>query len=319
MADPAAGYNEALRTHAAVVVAQVTKAWAAVTVADLDASWETARSAVITAITGGQFYAASLATAYQHHLFRSESLTPQGPTLRPQGFAGIASTGGPLDPLVDLAPIRVKQTIATGIIPRQATHAGLYQLVGVADTQLQEASRGVMDVAMNTDPQYRGYLRHPNPGACGRCLILANKFFRRNEGFERHPRCACTHIPILVGQEMLNLPTAAGRFAKLTAAQQDAKFGKDGAEAIRSGADPASVINAQAGMTRAGDSFTREGRTLRSVSGRRIAAAGAEVQKRKGDRYRSVGSRLSPSGCRRIADGDQVQYEKLLRLNGYIV
>jgi hypothetical protein len=154
-------------------------------------------------------------------LLAAAGLKPQGPQIRPVGFAG--SSTGPLDlaTVVDFAPIRTKQAIARGLPPGQALQSGFAQLSTVAESELQESARGVMDVAGNTEPQYRGYLRQPNPGACGRCLILANKFYRFNDGFERHPRCHCSHVPILVGQEMLNLPTADERFKDMDRAEQD--------------------------------------------------------------------------------------------------
>jgi hypothetical protein len=292
----AAGYNRTLLQHTGTVVNAVTKAWADFQVATIDESWTAIRQDVVAAITAGQLFGASLAAALDHHLLADAGLTRQGPTIRPQGFRGVSGTGSPFDLLVDLAPIRVKQAIAAGIPPDTATGAGLSHLVGVGDSELQEASRGAMDVVMNTDQQYRGYLRHPNPGACGRCLILANAFYRKNEGFQRHPRCRCTHVPVLVGQEKLNLPTASERFHRLSAQEQDEAFGKDAAEAIRHGADPAQTINARSGMTHAGQSFTTTGTKRR----------------------RYAGGRLSPAGCRLQANGNEEKYLQLLKVNGYV-
>lgn len=317
-ADPAAGYNAALRRRAAHLTIEVAQLWSAMHLADIDGAWAALVPALAAKVTAGQFFGASLAYAFLQHHQRAAGLTPRGPQIQPGAFTGFAASGAPLAEPLSLAPIRIKQAIGRGLVGPQALNAGLAHVDGVAESELQEAARGVMDVGLNTEPNYRGYLRHPNPGACGRCLILANKFYRSNDGFERHPACRCTHDPILVGQKFADLPDARERFDKLSTAEQDRAFGKPGADAIRAGSDPASVVNARAGMTKAGDSFTRQGTTKRSFSGRRLEANGQELVKRKGERYRSAGRRLSPAGCRKFSDGDPDRYRRLLFDNGYI-
>jgi hypothetical protein len=311
----AARYNSAQLTHAQQVASAVAGLWQQVSLADLDGSFQAIAAALIAQLVRGQLLGAGTATAYNLSLLGAYGLRPSGPVLNPRGFADPERVAR----VVGFAPIRTKQRIATGMTPDEALASGSHELTMIAETETQESARGVLDVSLNTEPQYRGYLRHPNPGACARCLILANKFYRSNEGFLRHPRCHCTHIPIPVGSDLINLPTAAERFHGLSPKQQDRIFTKDGAEAIRAGADVSSVVNARSGMRNAGDGFTKEGLTVRSVSGKRLEAAGQKAAKRKGERYRRVDQRLSPLGCRRIAAGDQEQYHELLRLNGYII
>jgi hypothetical protein len=115
-----------------------------------------------------------------------------------------------------------------------------------------------------------------------------------------------SHVPILVGQEKLNLPDAGQRFRRMSSVEQDRAFGKDAAEAIRAGSDPAAVTNARAGMRAAGEPFTTQGTSARSVSGQRLRAAGRT-------------RRLSPAGCRIQAGGDQgLRYRQLPFENGYL-
>jgi hypothetical protein len=307
-------YNAAQLTYTKQIAAAVLTLWRQVSLADLDASFAAVSAGLIAQLVRGQLLGAATAKAYHLSLLAGSGLQPSGPVLAPQGFADAER----LARVVNLAPIRVKQRLATGMQPGEALAAGGHEITLIGETEPQEAARGAMDVAMNTEPQIRGYLRHPNPGACARCLILANKFYRTNEGFLRHPRCHCTHIPIPVGSKLINLPTAKERFKDLTPEQQDRIFTKDGAEAIRSGADVASVVNARSGMRNAGDGFTKEGLTVRSVSGRRLEAAGQKAAKRRGERYRRVDQRLSPLGCRRVAK-DHDEYLHLLKLNGYVI
>lgn len=335
LAAAAAAYNASLIQQSASVVEELLALWAAVSAGAIDASWAKAKPQALATVVKGQLLGAGMAFAYHQRLLAAAGLKPQGPQIRPVGFAG--SSSGPLDlsTVVDFAPIRTKQAIARGLPPQQALQSGFAQLSTVAESELQESARGVMDVAIGATVDrdgellYRGYLRQPNPNACGRCLILANKFYR-NEltverdgkdvlGFDRHPGCRCTHVPIPVGNPLLNLPTADERFKDMSKAEQDKAFGKDGAEAIRAGSEAAQVINARAGMSKVGDSFTRQGTTRRSFSGRRLEANGQELVKRKGERYKSVGKRLSPAGCRKFSDGDPDTYQKLLKDNGYIL
>ena len=34
-----------------------------------------------------------------------------------------------------------------------------------------------------------GYVRMVQAGACSRCVVLAGKWYRKNQGFQRHPGC----------------------------------------------------------------------------------------------------------------------------------
>ncbi len=94
-----------------------------------------------------------------------------------------------------------------------------------------------------------------NPPSCKRCIILAGKWFRWNEGFLRHPRCDCRHIPASenIAGDFTTDPYQA--FHALTPEQQEKEFGKIEARAIRDGADIYRVVNLQArglGTARAG-------------------------------------------------------------------
>jgi hypothetical protein len=305
-ATAATAYNASLIEQSATVTEELLALWATVTAASIDVSWSKVKPQALATVVKAQLVGAAAAYGYHVRLLAAAGLKPEGPQIRPVGFAGSSSGVLPLEQVVDFAPIRTKQAIARGLAPQQALQSGFAQLSTVAESELQESARGVWDVAGNTEPQYRGYLRQPNPGACGRCLILAGKFYRFNDGFDRHPKCHCSHVPILVGSPLLDLPTADERFKDMDRDEQDRAFGKDGAEAIRNGADPAQVANARAGMSKAGDSFTRQGTSKRSFSGRRLKAA-------------ELSRRLSPAGCRIQADGDQEAYLANLKTHGYIL
>jgi hypothetical protein len=92
-----------------------------------------------------------------------------------------------------------------------------------------------------------------NPPSCNRCVVLAGKWFRWNQGFQRHPRCDCRHIPSTenISGDITTDPYAY--FKSLTAEQQTATFGRIEARAINDGADIYRVVNiSQRGMPTAG-------------------------------------------------------------------
>jgi hypothetical protein len=302
----AAAYNASLIEQSASVAQELLALWAAMKVANLDASWVKVKPQALATVVKAQLIGAAAAYGYHVRLLAAAGLKPQGPQIRPIGFAGSSTGALDLATVVDFAPIRTKQAIARGLPTDQALQSGFAQLSTVAESELQEASRGVMDVALNTEPQYRGYLRTPNPGACGRCLILAGKFYRSDADFARHPGCRCSSRPLLKSEGQVETASARELFDGMTKEQQDKAFGIDGAEAIRAGADPSSTENAKAGMTSAGSTFTRAGLSKRSLSGRRLAAAGKT-------------QRLSPAGCRKQANGDPDAYRAALRENGFIL
>ena len=108
-------------------------------------------------------------------------------------------------------------------------------------------------------------------------------FYRNNEGFQRHPRCDCVHVPTTrteaaESEGLVHDPYAY--FESLSESAQDKTFGKAQAQAIRDGADLFQVVNARRGMSYAGVSadgsrrgqrvasdFTREGTTRRALWG----------------------------------------------------
>ncbi len=82
-----------------------------------------------------------------------------------------------------------------------------------------------------------------NPPSCSRCIILAGRWYRWNEGFRRHPRCDCQHIPASesVAGDMRVDPYET--FRSMTLEEQERTFGRSQARAIRDGADIYRVVN----------------------------------------------------------------------------
>lgn len=218
------------------------------------------------------------------------TLTEQGlataatATVAAQALAGTTSAGFPL---------------AT-IFESLESAAQLSMLVA---SSVQDAGRNGASVRMAVTPSVDGYVRMLNPPSCSRCVILAGKFYRWNEGFERHPNCDCRHIPTTenLAGDITTDPQAY--FDSLTHLEQDRIFTATGAEAIRDGADMGRVVNARRnGGVRKAQLFGREAFTTTVGTGRRSRG----------------GPRLMPESIYAIAGDDRAEAIRLLKLHGFI-
>lgn len=180
----------------------------------------------------------------------------------------------------------------------------------VMATVLADTARAAESAAIAARPWVAGWVRMLNPPSCSRCVILAGRFYRWNDGFDRHPGCDCVHIPVSeadAGDLRLSPDTY---FESLTAAEQDATFTKAGAQAVRDGADLGQVVNARRGMQTAqiggrATLISLEGTTRRGVASR--ARTG-----------RNLSARIMPETIYRVAR-DRDDAVRLLRLNGFIL
>lgn len=161
----------------------------------------------------------------------------------------------------------------------------LPDLMAMVVTQIADSGRVAASVATAARPRLSGYVRNVGPKCCGRCAILSGRFYRWNEGFLRHPRCHCTHVPT----------TRAGADTAIRSPEQLFREGritdlsKADVKAINDGADLGQVVNVQrkaAGLSEAGRVLVRDGR-------------------------------LMPEGIYRIAS-DRNQALELLQRNGFI-
>lgn len=157
----------------------------------------------------------------------SEMLAEQGAGLRQvaevntMAIAGSTSNGQPLLRLI-------------------VDDAELYQLERTAVTAVQDAARMGAQLAVTATPG-AGWTRMVNPPCCARCAILAGKFFKWNDGFERHPQCDCRHIATTQGiaSEVEANPDRLldnGHVNGLTVAER---------KAIDAGADLVRLVNAR--------------------------------------------------------------------------
>lgn len=290
--------------------ARARTAWAQLDPKNLSGSWEsngvtdqllvTVAQAQLAAATAAEpFVAAALAK-------QAAAAVPLG-SLAPRSLAGIASDGRDLDSLLLQPLIQTLAAIEAGAPPDAALELGANAVDTIAQTQVSDAGRAGVDVAMTAHPEASGWVRMLVPPSCGRCVVLAGRVYRWSSGFDRHPQDDCVTVPAQenVADDLTTDPQAY--FDSLTAAQQDRDFGKAVAAAIRDGADISQAVNARRGtrgMSRPGRRATTvEGTTRRGVAGARLRGA----------------PRLMPQGIADIAGADRERRLELLQQHGYIL
>ena len=200
----------------------------------------------------------------------------------------------------------------------------------VAHTLMIDAARGAEAAATAAYPQVEGWVRMLNPPSCSRCVVLAGRFYRWNDGFERHPLCDCRHIPasesdsgdmrVNPGKYFDSLPTAAElaeQHPDLTVkmrreaglVSQEDVFTVAGAEAIRMGADINQVVNARRGMR------------VAQIGGRDVLLSNEGITRfglaYKGRTGRNLDARVMPESILAAAT-DRADAIRLMKLNGFI-
>ncbi|MEU1421480.1 hypothetical protein [Kitasatospora sp. NPDC005751] len=242
---------------------QAQAAWRMVDIAALDESWRAAAPALVQSVIAGQRRAAVPADGYITAVVEADGAVsePAG-RVAVEAFVGRAADGRSLSSLLYEPVIETRWRLAAGQSAPEALRGGLASLIRKVGTEVPDAGREATGVSLAGNRRARGYVRVLNPPSCARCAILASREFAFNQGFARHPRCDCVHMPITHGTVFRGRTVnAQDYFGGLSRAEQDRVFTQAGAQAIRDGADINSVVNARRGM------YTAEayGQKLRST------------------------------------------------------
>lgn len=263
--------------------------------------------------------------------------------INPDGLTGVTGAGFPVGEraysavlaTVDAYYESQRSGADQASAERSALLDGERYMAAVAAEILADTTRAAEAVAFAARPWVDGFIRSPEPGACSRCIVLAGKFYLFNEGFQRHPRCRCNHVPAPPDKDDRNRLLAATspdrHFESLSKAEQDATFGEAGADSIRAGADIGQVVNARRGMSKAQvfgrdvvvttEGTTRRGLAYRSLS--RGTDSSTDTRRVVNGRRQRVAStrapRLMPESLAEIAGDDRDEFIRLLRINGFIL
>ena len=296
---------------------QAAQLWSGVDRANIAQSWADLMPRLLVVLTAMQQAEAAESDAYVALAMaeQGDEVSP-GERIVPESWSGLASDGRPLDTLLMQPVITAKTALQGGRSLAEAMAAGQAALQMIVGTQVSDAGRTADQVAMVTH-RSQGYIRMVVGDTCSRCVVLAGRWYRWNAGFDRHPLCDCVGIPAAEDRAGDVRTDPMHYFRSLSHAEQDATFGKAGAQAIRDGADMGQVVNARSGMYSAGgQKLTTSGTTRRGFyGGYRVDDSGRLVRRPRGVR---PPPRLMPEQIYKIAGSDRERALSLLRENGYI-
>jgi len=249
-------------------------------------------------------------------------------------WVGTVGDGRPTESLLYGAVIHTKSAIKEGASTPEALAAGSQWLSASLGSLLSDTARGVEQAATYARP-VAGYVRMLTPPSCGRCVVLAGKWFRMNRGFERHPGCDCIHVPApeSVAEDMrvnavdylhsLDESSLAKVLGSKANARTWLEFGQDSPTQTMN-----QLINAyrKTGGIRTAQiygksvKYTLEGTTRRGVAYHqmsRVRALSAMGESKDG-RYRRINApRLMPESIFQIAE-NKAHAERLLRDHGWL-
>lgn len=287
---------------------QIGALWRRVDRSRIGPSWRELVPQALAVLGTSQATAAASAGLYVDDVLAESGIDPAAHgRVMPGAFAGIASDGRDLASLMYEPAITTLTQIGQGATPARGLASGRFLLDMITRTQVADAGRTAVGTAIAVRPAVDGYVRMIVGKTCSRCLVLAGRRYRWNQGFQRHPRCDCRHVPIAedVPGDVATDPRAY--FDSLDRHGQDELLGRDGAEAVRSGAGLAQVVNARRGMATA------------SVFGRQVQVTTEGTTRRRRAGRSLTRPRLMPEQIFRDADGSRDEAVRLLRLHGYIL
>ncbi len=210
------------------------------------------------------------------------------------------------------------------------------QFSRIISTLVGDAGRSAMGVFTASRTEEVGHVRVLTPPSCARCAILAGRWYRWSDGFQRHPGCDCQMLP---GTKEVGLYDPYGAYDKgqigsfRTMPDGSTRFENGLTQAQRAaideGADINQVVNARRGMQTIDFGgrrvqVTREGVTSRGLAYKALSQRGTATQNYLGaggsvTRNVAAAPRLTPEAIYRVADGDRGLAVRLLRINGYIL
>ena len=312
----ALAYQRQQKSVILAVIAAVLSLWKRLDRDNLTRSWAAGVGpSLVETVTQAQLAAAAAAPAYLERLAAAQGMSADMSGLVPSALSGVASDGRPLESLMYQPIILFKRLLAAGKQPEEAMRQATNFMALIASTQVADAGRGAVSVGIASTREWVTYVRVVHLPACSRCIILAGREYSWSTGFQRHENCDCSMMPRRVGDDPPVTPEQL--FAQMSTKDQDRRFGKAGAQALRLGADMGQVVNARRGMRTAtgGRLITTEGTTVRGVAGKQLG----NLRKVAGERYRrSQTVRPMPEQLIADANGDRELAVEFLQRFGYL-
>lgn len=314
--DTAERHRQQVQATAQTVSAELTGLWAGVDRDNIPDSWMDRVPAAVATIGAAQQRAAQDSESYVRNVLDEQGVDPDGRRIDPSGFAGMTyPLGGaaavPLEVAVASPAFATLSYIGSGRDVERSMTAGLMSLITKAQTAVADASRQAVGVTSATTQAPVRQVRVIQPGACARCVILAGRIYR-DASFLRHPGCNCTAMPTSPEQAGALATDPYAHFEGLTPEEQERKFGKANAQAIRDGGDIFQIVNAQKDVYDARGA-TYYGTTRRANWGRQQSDIRADRSLRQTNRRR-----LTPEAIYQQPGGRE-RHTQLLEEYGYIL
>lgn len=241
--------------------------WSDVNPARIADSWVQQIPELTVVTAGAQMGAARQADDYTTEMLDEQDIDSDAVArVDPSGFAGQASDARGLASLLANPVIVTLLSIQDGMDVARALGVGRANLDMLVRTQVADAGRLADQASLTTRPACTGYTRLAVGGSCSRCLLLSGKHYSYSQGFKRHPRCDCIHVPAN-DTRGVRIKSPEARYAEMSRAERTrAGFTKADQAALAEGADLGQVVNARRGMYDAG-AYTRTGTTKRGLFG----------------------------------------------------
>lgn len=230
-------YRKHLKALGAAAADRALAGWTDLDPSDLDGTFPQWRKRAELLLAGAQRAGVLLADAYLAAYLTSELGDSQpAPGIDPDSIVGTTRNGGPLDALLTLPLIAVKQAISSGRPVDEALAYGKSEAHTFVRTEAIAASCDAMAEAVRSDERIVGWQRVTSGKACGACLGLADAGLRRTDaGLEIHNGCSCTAEPVVAGvEERVKRPSGSELFGAMSHQEQDELLGEK-ADLIRSG------------------------------------------------------------------------------------
>lgn len=174
------------------------------------------------------------ATAGYLTAYLSSELGRRVPTVRidSRAYVGVSRDGRPLTEALQSPLIGVRAALKEQRPPEEALRFGLTRAARMVETDVMHAQRTALLDTIEADDRIEGWQRATS-GTCGACMALSAT---SGPHFEAHPGCQCQPQPVVRGvPNRVALPLGAELFRRMTTEEQDAQFGPDKAEALRTG------------------------------------------------------------------------------------
>lgn len=323
-------YAAAQRARIEATSRDVERLWSRVG-DDFNPGFERIAPELIATLNGAQLQMAQAAQEYVPAVLEATGQANLTSTfeIEPRQWVGTSGDGRATEAVAYGAVVKAKESVRDGMSVYQALSASGRYLTLATRTMLADTMRGA-EGASGYSHRVGGYVRQIQGETCGRCIILAGKWFRKNRGFQRHPKCDCIHIPTAenVAGDMTTSPVAY-----LDSLDDDALAkalgSRANARAYREfGATPNQLVNAyrRGGAIKTAQhyghavKYTLEGTTRRGVAYHQMSRVRALSMQgeTKGARYRRLNApRLMPESIFSIAK-NQDHATRLLRDHGWL-